>query len=342
MKAEYDDLTQQLTNPDLISHWEQFQQISKRRAHLEKILKKTEELVALKKEIAENEDIAKSNEEDLALVAQQELPALEQRVQALTKAIEKMQQTEEYPKALIVELRAGTGGEEASLFAADLWNMYNKYAVANGWKVTVLNSSETEVNGIREISFEIEGEDAFENLQYEGGVHRVQRIPVTEKAGRIHTSTASVAILPKPSEAQIPINPSDIQVEFTTASGPGGQNVNKRHTAVRMTHIPTGLVVESQVSRSQQTNREYALALLRARLFEQREEKAQQELTSKRKAQIGWAKRAEKIRTYNFPQDRVTDHRIEQSFHGIEKITQGDLDPIIEALQTYQKQRESI
>ena len=235
-------------------------------------------------------------------------------------------------EAVIIEIRAGTGGEEAALFAADLFRMYSKYALNQGWKQKVLDSRPTEIGGLKEIIFELKNEDVFLKMQYEGGVHRVQRIPVTEKSGRIHTSTASVAVLPKPKETASKIRPEDLKIDFYRASGPGGQYVNRRETAVRITHLPSGLVVTSQTERNQLQNKENALAILEARLQEMKETQELEKLSEKRRSQIQWAQRAEKIRTYNFPQDRVTDHRIKKSFHDIEAIMAGKLDPLIKAL----------
>ena len=344
IKEEYAALLTQLTDPELISNWEKFQELSKRRSALEKILKIAQELEETQQKIQENLEIISSQEDpELSSLAQTELETLKDREGALNKELEQQLKkgTQNVPGALILEIRAGTGGEEAALFALDLFEMYKRYASQQGWKETVLDQSLTEQGGLKEGSIEFEGETVFENLQYEGGVHRVQRIPATEKAGRIHTSTASVAVLPKPTKAEFQINPSDLRIEATTSSGPGGQNVNKRETAVRVVYIPTGLMVVSQVSRNQQKNKDAALALLAARLLAQKQEAEQQKLSSERRAQIGWAKRAEKIRTYNFPQDRVTDHRIEKSWHGIEKILQGGLSPVVEALLEYQRSQTS-
>jgi len=243
-------------------------------------------------------------------------------------------------QAVIIEIRAGAGGEEAALFAADLFRMYLKYANSKNWKKTVLDCHYSDLGGIKQIIFELTlhqraggGGDVFSKMQYEGGVHRVQRIPVTEKAGRIHTSTASVAVLPKSKAAEIKIRPGDLKIDFYKASGPGGQYVNKRMTAVRITHLPSAIVVTSQTERNLGQNKENAMAILEARLLERKELEELEKLGEKRKAQIKWAKRAEKIRTYNFPQDRVTDHRIKKSFHHIEGIMAGKLDPIIQALE---------
>ncbi len=344
IKEEYQKLLQELTNPELISQWEKFQEISKRRTFLERILKKAEELEELKNKIEENKEILNAQEDsELSSLAQEESLTLENQRKRLEKEIEELaqKQKQNLPTSLIIEVRPGTGGEEASLFAKDLAEMYQKFGKAKGWKETILDLTLTELGGMKSASLLFEGEDAFEKLQYESGVHRVQRIPATEKAGRVHTSTASVAILPKPTTSQFQINPADVEVEFYNSSGPGGQNVNKRKTAVRLTHKPTGFVVTSQGSRGQQHNRESAMALLLSRLFEQKQSSEEQALAGKRKEQIGWAKRAEKIRTYNFPQDRLTDHRIEKSWHGLEKILAGGLDPIVDALLEYQKQKQN-
>jgi len=235
--------------------------------------------------------------------------------------------------SVIIEIRAGAGGEEAGLFAADLFKMYSKYAAFQNWKMKVLSSHPTELGGFKEVVFELRNGDVFSKMKYEAGVHRVQRIPETEKAGRIHTSTATVAVLPKPKPTEVNISPNELKIDFYRASGPGGQYVNRRETAVRITHLPTGLVVTSQTERNQLQNKENALAILGAKLLEKKEQEQMTKMGGERKAQIGWAMRAEKIRTYNFPQDRVTDHRIKKSWHHIEGIMAGKLDRVIKALQ---------
>ena len=240
---------------------------------------------------------------------------------------------ESEPQSVIIEIRAGAGGEEAALFVADLFRMYSKYAQSQGWRQKVLDSRPTELGGYKEIIFELKNGNVFSKMQYEGGVHRVQRIPQTEKAGRIHTSTCSVAVLPKPQKVEIKIRPEDLKIDFYRASGPGGQYVQKRETAVRITHLPSGIVVTSQTERNQLQNKENALAILQAKLLEKKEMAEIEKLSEKRKAQIKWAKRAEKIRTYNFPQNRLSDHRIKKSWYNLEEIMDGKLEPIIKALQ---------
>jgi len=232
----------------------------------------------------------------------------------------------------IIEIRAGTGGQEAALFAADLFKMYSKYALAQGWKEKILDSHPTDIGGFKQIIFELSNGDVLSKLCYEGGVHRVQRIPKTERAGRIHTSTVSVAVLSKPKKTEVKIKPEDLRIDYFRASGPGGQYVNKRETAVRITHMPSGIVTTSQTERSQLQNKENAMAILEAKLLAQKERVQLKKMGSQRKSQIGQAMRVEKIRTYNFPQDRITDHRIKKNWHNIDKIMNGRLDTIVKKL----------
>jgi len=235
--------------------------------------------------------------------------------------------------SVIIEIRAGTGGEEAALFAADLFRMYTRYAQNQEWKQKILDSQRTELGGYKEVIFEIKGENTWSQMKYEGGVHRIQRIPKTEKGGRIHTSTATVAALLKPKKTEFKINPKELKIDVYRSSGAGGQYVNRRETAVRITHLPTGIVATCQTERNQLENKENALSILEARLLEKKQREQEETIGGKRKAQIGWAMRAEKIRTYNFPQDRITDHRIKKSWHHIEKIMDGDLKPMIKVLE---------
>lgn len=234
-------------------------------------------------------------------------------------------------QAVIIEIRAGTGGDEAGLFARDLYRMYTRYGQTKGWKERILDTNMTTIGGYKEIIFELSGEGAYDELQNEGGVHRVQRIPKTEKQGRVHTSTATVAVLLKPKKTEVNISPADLQIDTYKSSGPGGQYVNKTESAIRITHKPSGLVVTCQSERNQLQNKETAMSLLAARLLRRQEEADLSSLSAERRDQIGWAKRSEKIRTYNYPQNRITDHRIEKSWHNLETIIEGDLEPIVKA-----------
>lgn len=232
----------------------------------------------------------------------------------------------------IIELRAGVGGDEAALFAGELYMMYKKYAANKGWAFELIDSNKTSIGGFKSAVFELKGENVFPKLKNESGVHRVQRVPKTEKGGRVHTSTATVAVLPKASESEMTIRPDEIEVTFSRAGGPGGQNVNKVETAVRILHKPSGIVVSSRSERSQQNNREKGMELLRSKLLEIKKAEATGNITEERRKQIGTGDRSEKIRTYNFPQDRITDHRIKKSWSNIEKIISGNLDPIIDTV----------
>lgn len=236
-------------------------------------------------------------------------------------------------KNVIIEIRAGAGGDEAALFAADLHRMYSRFAEKQNWQVKLLNANRSSLKGFKEVVFQIKGENIYDKLKQEAGVHRVQRIPETEKSGRVHTSTASVAVLPQVEEKQVEIKLSDLKIDIFRASGPGGQNVNKRSTAIRLTHVPTGIVISSQNERSQAANKENALNILRSKLYLLKAEQELKKMGQERKAQIGTADRSEKIRTYNFPQDRITDHRIKKSWHNLEKILDGNLNPIIKKFQ---------
>ncbi|MDO8495436.1 MAG: PCRF domain-containing protein [bacterium] len=235
------------------------------------------------------------------------------------------------PREIIVEIRAGAGGDEAALFAANLFGMYKKYALAHGWEVSTIDYNQNSIGGYKHIAFEIRGKDSYKLMRYESGVHRVQRVPDTEKSGRVHTSTATIAVLPVVKETEFVIKPEELEIEFTRAGGPGGQNVNKVETAVRILHKPSGLVVFSREERSQGRNREKGMELLRSKLASMKKEEEEQKLGSDRRAQIGTGDRSEKIRTYNFPQDRITDHRIKKNWSNIESIMDGNLDDIFES-----------
>ncbi len=244
-------------------------------------------------------------------------------------------------KGIIMEIRAGAGGDEAGIFAADLYRMYTKYAQSQGWGFSLMHDNRTSVGGFKEVVFEINGQGAYDQLKNESGVHRVQRVPKTEKNGRVHTSTASVAVLPKVEATEVKINPQDIQIEAVRSSGPGGQNVNKRSTAVRIVHLPTNTVVFSQTERSQSQNKEIALDILRAKLYENQQKAQMSQISEERRAQIGTADRSEKIRTYNYPQNRITDHRINKSWHELETIMDGKMDKIVKTFRNLDQEKQS-
>jgi len=335
VKKNYQEIITQLSNPEIVSDWEKFEELSKKKKELDKSMGKIKELEDIQKKIEESKTIIAAEEPELAQLAETELVQLEEKEKELSKELndllkEKEQSGKNY--SAIIEIRAGAGGDEAGLFAANLYKMYSKYAENQGWQQKILESHPTEIGGFKEIILEIKGA-AFNKIKQEAGVHRVQRIPETEKQGRVHTSTVSVAVLPKPKKTEIKIRSDELKIDYYRASGPGGQYVNKRETAVRITHLPTGIVVTSQTERNQLQNKENALSILSARIMEKKEKESIQRLGGKRKEQIGQAMRAEKIRTYNFPQDRITDHRIKKSWHGIEEIMSGKLDKIVSALQ---------
>ena len=335
IKKDYENVLNQLSDPELISDWKRFEELSKKKKELEKMIEKKKELEGVQKQIEENLVIAKEEDEELLALAEGEISGLREKEIKLKKELEDLLKEKVSPSnfnSVIIEVRAGTGGNEAALFATDLFRMYSRYASSKGWDQKILDSNSTELGGYKEITFEISGENVFSAMKHEGGVHRVQRIPETEKSGRIHTSTATVAVLPKVKKTERKIKSDELRVDFYRSSGAGGQNVNKRETAVRITHIPTGIVVASQNERNQLRNKENDLSILEARVAEKEREIAQSKMGSKRNDQIGTAKRVEKIRTYNFPQDRLTDHRIKHSWHSLEKIMEGELDPVVKKM----------
>jgi len=331
LKGEIEETERELNNPEVLKDQEKLKNLSQKY----KELKKEEKLLVSLKEIEEKiktteELLKKEKSLEMISLIEQELKNLADEKQKIEKEGKSGEEIEE--KNAIIEIRAGTGGEEAGLFAGDLFRMYSRFAEKNNWPVQILSSSPTSLNGYKEIIFGVKGKNVWEALRHESGVHRVQRIPTTEKSGRIHTSTVSVAVLPEASEVEVKLRPEDLEISTFRSSGHGGQNVQKVETAVRIIHKPTGLVVSCQEERFQQRNKDKALKILRARLLAQQLEKQEKELTEERRMQIGKAMRAEKIRTYNFPQNRITDHRINKSWHNLEKILQGNLEEVINDL----------
>ena len=335
IQKRYDELSQLLAREEIATDRRRLQELSKERAALEDIVGMYQEYKANGKELADLEALLNAHAEvEMMALVKEEVSKLKQQQGELLRKLKLalMPKDPDDDRDVIVEIRAGTGGEEASLFAADLFRMYSRYAQAKGWQVEVVDSNQSERGGFKELIFEIKGEGAFSRFKHERGVHRVQRVPVTEASGRIHTSTITVAVLPEAEEIELNINPDDLKMEFFHSRGAGGQNVNKVTSAVRITHLPTGIVAACQDERSQIRNRMKAMAVLRARLLDLEQRKQSESIDKERRMQVGSGQRAEKIRTYNFPQNRVTDHRINLSFHNLQRILDGELDEIIEAL----------
>ena len=330
----YDDLTDQLSDPKIISNPPKFRDIAKQHHDLEPVVQKGREYIKLIEQIVEYRSILDGDDPDLKVIAKEEIDDLfsQQEQQENELKILLLPKDQRDSKNTIIEIRAGTGGEEAALFSADLYRMYSHYAERKGWATETLSSSPTGSGGLKEVVFAVKGDGAFGEMKFEGGVHRVQRVPETESSGRIHTSAATVAILPEAEEIDLEINPDDIRIDTFRASGAGGQHVNKTESAVRITHIPTGLVVSCQDEKSQHKNRVAAMKVLRSRLLAIEEEKQQSERAEIRKSMVSTGDRSAKIRTYNFPQGRVTDHRIELTLYKLDSIMDGDIAELIEQL----------
>lgn len=335
VEARYEELLAMLADPAVTSQADQLRTIGQEQSDLEELVQLYRAYRAIAAEIAETEALrADASDPEMAALAEAEMAPLEARRGELEAAIETLLVPADPrdERNVIVEIRAGTGGDEAALFAADLFRMYQRYADAHKLKVDVISQSQIGIGGFKEIIFEVRGRGAYSRLKWESGVHRVQRVPDTESQGRIHTSTATVAVLPEMDEIEIEVPESDVRIDVFRSSGPGGQSVNTTDSAVRLTHLPTGIVISCQDEKSQLQNRRKALQVLRARLFQYEEEKRQAELGAERRSQVGTGERSEKIRTYNFPQSRITDHRIGLTSYNLDGVMAGELDPFIEAL----------
>ncbi len=333
--SRYHEIERLMSQPEIATNPTSLQALGKEHAALESAASSYAAFLQVESELADVRALLnETTDPEIRDVAKEEVAALEARrdllAESLTQYMIETDPNDE--KNVIVEIRAGTGGDEASLFAADLFRMYTRYAQRKGWQVEVIDSSLSSGRGSKEIVFEVRGRGAYSRLKYERGVHRVQRVPVTEASGRIHTSAATVAVLPEAEDVEIDVNPDEIRTDIYHSGGAGGQNVNKVATAVRLTHIPTGVVAICQDERSQLKNRLKAMAVLRARLLDARNREQSDRIEQDRRTQVGTGDRSEKIRTYNYPQDRITDHRIGQSFHNIERVLDGELDDIIDAL----------
>jgi len=338
IEARYEELTQALATPEVIGDSSRYQKAAKAHSELAPVVERYREYKDLKKGIADTREmLAHESDAEMKQMAQDELQTLERRLNQVEQELKLLLLPKDPSddKNVVLEIRAGTGGDEASLFAAEMFRMYTRYAESQRWKVEVLSSSESGIGGLKEVIAIIEGQGAYSRLKYESGVHRVQRVPETEQQGRVHTSAITVAVLPEAEDVDVKIDPKDIRIDTFCSSGPGGQSVNTTYSAVRLTHLPTNTVVSCQDEKSQIKNREKAMRVLRARLYEMEREKQQQAVAKERRAMVGTGDRSEKIRTYNFPQNRVTDHRIGLTMHQLGEVMDGRLQPFIDALTTH-------
>lgn len=328
-------LEKEITDPNLFQDAKKARGILQEHARIKELLTTVEQLDVARRHLQENEELSKGTDAELAEMAATEVLELQQKIPQLEQALQigLLPPQSDDDRDAIVEIRAGTGGSEAGLFAADLYRMYTRYAETHGWKMETIEGSPGELGGFKEIIFQLSGTQVFRKLRYESGVHRVQRVPATEAQGRIHTSTATVAVLPEADEVDIVIRPQDLRIEVCRAGGPGGQGVNTTDSAVQILHIPTGKIVRCQDGRSQQKNKEKALQVLRARLLEEKRAEEEQKYSEHRRSQIGTGGREEKIRTYNFPQNRLTDHRIGLTLYNLDRVIEGDLEALIGALE---------
>lgn len=338
VERRYDTLSHLLGQPEVLQNQEELQRLAKEYAEIGKIVERYRKYKKIQEELKESQHLFMNEEdEEMKRLAKEELHRLTEEKDEVEKEL-KLALLPKDPndeKNILLEIRAGTGGEEAGLFAADLFRMYSKFSERRNWKIEVLSRHFTGVGGFKEIIALIEGKGVYSQLKFESGVHRVQRVPITEAQGRIHTSTVTVAILPEAEEVEVEIDPNDLRIDIFRSSGPGGQSVNTTDSAVRITHLPTGIVVSCQDEKSQHKNKAKALKILRARLLDKARQEKQMEISQKRRNQVGTGERSERIRTYNFPQGRVTDHRIGLTLYRLDEILEGDLDELIDALTTH-------
>jgi peptide chain release factor 1 len=335
VESRYGELERLMAEAAERGEFDQITDLARERSEIEPLVTAYRDFQRAQEQIAEHEALAGDADPEMAALAREELPALRAEEDRLTALIKQLlvPRDPNDEKNVFIEIRAGAGGEEAALFAAELYRLYTRYAERQGWKTEINSISEADQGGIKEVIFEVRGRGAYSHLKYEGGVHRVQRVPTTESGGRIHTSTVTVAVMPEAEEVEVDINPADLRIDIYRSTGHGGQSVNTTDSAVRLTHLPTGIVVTNQDEKSQLKNRNKAMAVLRARLYDLQLRERQQELGEARLNQVGTGDRSEKIRTYNFPQDRVTDHRIKVSLSNLPTVMQGEIDDLISQLQ---------
>ena len=337
VEKRYEELERLMSDPGMLNLQREYSKLARERSDLEEIVVCFREWRKVEQEIQENRQLLEENDEAIRELAKEEVNVLRLREEELSNRLKFLilPKDPNDSKNVIIEIRAGTGGDEAALFAGELYRMYARYAETRGWRVEILSSSPTGLGGFKEIILMVEGKGAYSRLKFEGGVHRVQRVPVTEGSGRIHTSAVTVAVLPEADEVELEIDPKDIRVDVFRSSGPGGQSVNTTDSAVRITHIPSGIVVSCQDEKSQHKNRAKGMKIMRARLLEKKQEEQRSEIAATRKLMVGSGDRSERIRTYNFPQGRLTDHRINLTIYQLERIMEGEIDEVVESLITH-------